>query len=55
MDLVFDTRPDVIGLGRVIVNGHYYGLPVDAVEFFFQLTMMVSSPSDTPLTDATSR
>lgn len=28
----FDAKPDCTGLGRLIVNGKYYGLPVDAVK-----------------------
>lgn len=30
----FDATPDATGLGRVIVDGKYYGLPVDVVRKF---------------------
>lgn len=31
MEIVFDTKPDETGKGRVIVDGRFYGLPVAAV------------------------
>jgi hypothetical protein len=31
MDLKYVSEPDVIGLGRVIVDGKYYGLPAPVV------------------------
>lgn len=33
MEIEFDTKPDEIGKGRVIVNGRFYGLPIEAVEY----------------------
>lgn len=29
--IVFDTKPDATGMGRLIVDGRFYGLPVAAV------------------------
>jgi hypothetical protein len=43
MDIKFVTKPDELGLGRVIVNGRYYGLPV-AVVLEFQRLREESSP-----------
>ena len=31
MELKFVTKPDAAGFGYIIVEGIYYGLPVDAV------------------------
>lgn len=27
----FDMKPDVVGMGRIIVDGRFYGLPAEAV------------------------
>lgn len=32
MEIEFITTPDVIGQGRVVVDGLFYGLPVEAVK-----------------------
>ena len=37
MKIEFNTTPDVVGLGRIIVDGKFYGLPVDAVKLFQSL------------------
>jgi hypothetical protein len=34
MKIEFNTTPDVVGLGRIIVDGKFYGLPIAAVELF---------------------
>ena len=34
----FITEPDVTGMGRIVVDGKFYGLPVDVVVAFKQLT-----------------
>lgn len=33
MKIEFDKTPDPTGLGRVIVDGKYYGLPAEAVTY----------------------
>ena len=30
-EIELDAKPDVMGMGRVIVNGKYFGLPASAV------------------------
>ena len=37
MKIDFNTTPDVTGLGRIIIDGKFYGLPVEAVELFCAL------------------
>jgi hypothetical protein len=37
MDIKLVAKPDELGLGRVIVNGRYYGLPVAVVLEFQRL------------------
>ena len=42
MEIKFNTTPDVVGLGRVIIDGKFYGLPVEAVELFQGLYILDS-------------
>lgn len=37
LDIKFVINPDELGLGRIIVNGRYYGLPLAAVLEFQRL------------------
>lgn len=34
MKIEFDTTPDETGKGRIVVDGRYFGLPVEAVAQF---------------------
>ena len=37
LDVKLVTEPDLIGQGRVIYNGRYYGLPVAIIEEYKRL------------------
>ena len=37
MEIEFDITPDVVGMGRVICDGAYFGLPIEAVKIFDRL------------------
>jgi hypothetical protein len=55
--LTFDSTPDCIGLGRIIVDGKYYGLPAEAVKMLHEIVMgaMTVLREGKPLTDEASR
>lgn len=42
IDIKFITKPDETGLGRIIVDGRFYGLPVAAVERFARYAALVA-------------
>lgn len=42
MDISFIETPDESGLGRVVVNGRYYGLPLEAVSDYALLNKATS-------------
>lgn len=48
--LEFDDTPDETGKGRVVVDGRYFGLPVDAVRLFEKLYTQDQEKQDETIT-----
>ena len=49
LDIRFVTEPDALGLGRVQINGRYYGLPLAAVKEYASLRAAVKVEDPTRL------
>lgn len=47
MKLEFDRTPDPTGLGRIIVDGKYYGLPAEAVAYLGILAALAADLQQT--------